>query len=59
MGDLNDGVVQIKGECEGRWHRLWHWGIIVASSLLGVATSAAAVRLIVHNASVYRFFADM
>jgi hypothetical protein len=50
--------VQIKGECEGRWHRLWHWGIIVVSSVLGLATSAAAVRLIVHNASVYRFFAD-
>uniref|UniRef100_A0ACD5WI46 Uncharacterized protein n=1 Tax=Avena sativa TaxID=4498 RepID=A0ACD5WI46_AVESA len=52
-------VLKIKGECNGRWHRLWHWGIIVASSVLGIATSAAAVRLIVHNASVYRFFADM
>ncbi|KAM0931189.1 hypothetical protein ACQ4PT_000296 [Festuca glaucescens] len=52
-------VLKMKGECDGRWHRLWHWGIIVFSSVLGVATTAAAVRLIVHNASVYRFFADM
>lgn len=52
-------ILKIKGECDGRWHRLWHWAIIVVSSLLAVATSAAAVRLIVHNASVYRFFADM
>lgn len=52
-------VLKIKGECEGRWHRLWHWGIIVVSSVLAIATSAAAVRLIAHNASVYRFFADM
>ncbi|CAM0884247.1 unnamed protein product [Alopecurus aequalis] len=51
-------VLKIKGECDGRWHRLWHWAIIVVSSLLAVATSAAAVRLIAHNASVYRFFAD-
>ena len=51
-------AVQIKGECDGRWCRLWHWGIIVVSSAIGLATSAAAVRLILHNASVYRFFAD-
>lgn len=52
-------VLKIKGECDGRWHRLWHWGIIVVSSVLGVATTAAAVRLIVQNVNVYRFFADM
>ncbi|XP_051227681.1 proline transporter 1 isoform X2 [Lolium perenne] len=52
-------VLKIKGECDGRWHMLWHWGIIVVSSVLGVATTAAAVRLIVHNVSVYRFFADI
>jgi hypothetical protein len=51
--------MQIKGRCDGRWHRLWHWGIIVVASVLGIATSAAAVRLIAHNISVYRFFADV
>ncbi|EMS60331.1 hypothetical protein TRIUR3_15438 [Triticum urartu] len=51
-------VLKIKGECDGRWCRLWHWSIIVVSSAIGLATSAAAVRLILHNASVYRFFAD-
>lgn len=55
-----NGDVQIKGKDEaGRWNRIWHWGIIVASSVLSVVTTAAAVRLIVHNASVYHFFADM
>lgn len=52
-------VLKIKGKGDGRWSRLWHWGIIVFSSVLGVVTTAAAVRLIVHNARVYRFFADM
>nr|XP_051227682.1 proline transporter 1-like [Lolium perenne] len=52
-------VLKIKGRCDGRWHRLWHWGIIVVASVLGIATSAAAVRLIAHNISVYRFFADV
>ncbi|BAB92574.1 proline transport protein-like [Oryza sativa Japonica Group] len=53
-------VLKIKGKDEaGRWNRIWHWGIIVASSVLSVVTTAAAVRLIVHNASVYHFFADM
>jgi hypothetical protein len=60
MRNFNKGLVmQIKGRCDGRWHRLWHWGIIVVASVLGIATSAAAVRLIAHNISVYRFFADV
>ncbi|KAL6616576.1 hypothetical protein ACP70R_038846 [Stipagrostis hirtigluma subsp. patula] len=43
----------------GRWSRIWHWGIILVSTVLGVATTAAAVRLIFHNARVYHFFADV
>ncbi|XP_062229158.1 proline transporter 1-like isoform X1 [Phragmites australis] len=52
-------VLKIKGKSGGRWHRVWHWGIIVASTVLGVATTAAAARLIFNNARVYHFFADM
>ena len=52
-------VLQIKGKSSGRWSRLWHWGVIVFSSVLCVATTAAAVRLIFNNARIYHFFADM
>lgn len=51
--------MQIKGKSGGRCNRLWHWGIIVFSSVLCVATTAAAVRLIFNNARIYHFFADM
>lgn len=52
-------VLKIKGKSCGRCNRLWHWGIIVLSSALCVATTAAAVRLIFNNARIYHFFADM
>jgi len=52
-------VVQINGKSSGRWSRIWHWGIIAVSTVLGVVTTAAAVPLIFHNARVYHFFADM
>ncbi|WVZ67739.1 hypothetical protein U9M48_016782 [Paspalum notatum var. saurae] len=51
-------VLKIKGKTSGRCSRLWHWGIIVFSSLLCLATTAAAVRLIFNNARIYHFFAD-
>lgn len=57
--DLIVYVLQIKGKSGGRCNRLWHWGIIVLSSALCVATTAAAVRLIFNNARIYHFFADM
>ncbi|XP_066310532.1 proline transporter 1-like [Miscanthus floridulus] len=52
-------ILKIKGKSGGRCNRLWHWGIIVFSSVLCVATTAAAVRLIFNNARIYHFFADM
>jgi len=52
-------LVQINGKGGKRWSRIWHWGIIAVSTVLGIATTAAAVRLIFHNARVYNFFADM
>jgi len=52
-------VLQIEGKSSGRWSRLWHWGVIVFSSVLCIATTAAAVRLIFNNARIYHFFADM
>ncbi|RCV28674.1 hypothetical protein SETIT_5G421600v2 [Setaria italica] len=51
-------ILKIKGKSGGRWSRLWHWGVIVFSTLLCVATTASAVRLIFNNARIYRFFAD-
>ncbi|TVU36108.1 hypothetical protein EJB05_18024, partial [Eragrostis curvula] len=52
-------VLKIKAKSGGRWNRIWHWGVIVLSTVLGIATTAAAVRLIFNNAKVYHFFADM
>ncbi|KAL6840369.1 hypothetical protein ACP4OV_030179 [Aristida adscensionis] len=52
-------VLKIKGRSGTRWNRLWHRSIIIRSSALAVATTAAAVRLIINNASVYHLFADM
>ncbi|KAF8755774.1 hypothetical protein HU200_011243 [Digitaria exilis] len=52
-------ILRIKGKSRGIWSRIWHWGIIVFSSVLCVATTASAVRLIFNNARIYRFFADM
>ncbi|KAL6616578.1 hypothetical protein ACP70R_038848 [Stipagrostis hirtigluma subsp. patula] len=52
-------VLKIRGKSGGLWTRIWHWGVIAFSTALGVATTAAAVRLILNNASVYHFFADM
>ncbi|KAL5991217.1 hypothetical protein ACLOJK_012123 [Asimina triloba] len=38
--------------------KLWHWANAVLFSLLAVATTIAAIRLIVKNAVAYHFFAD-
>ncbi|KAG9446414.1 hypothetical protein H6P81_012542 [Aristolochia fimbriata] len=50
--------IKIKGKEAGRVEKIWHWGIILVSSLLAVITTTAAVRLIVNNARVYHFFAN-
>jgi hypothetical protein len=52
-------VLQIKAKTGGKWNRIWHWSVIVISTVLGIATTAAAVRIIFNNARVYHFFADM
>ncbi|KAL6840368.1 hypothetical protein ACP4OV_030178 [Aristida adscensionis] len=52
-------VLKIGGKSGGRWSRIWHWNVIAVSTALGVATTAAAVRLIFQNARVYHFFADV
>jgi hypothetical protein len=52
-------VLQIKAKTGGKWNWIWHWSVIVISTVLGIATTAAAVRIIFNNARVYHFFADM
>ncbi|KAL4566637.1 hypothetical protein LXL04_030757 [Taraxacum kok-saghyz] len=49
--------IKVKGEA-GKIEKLWHWGIIVVFSLLTIATTVAAVRLIVNNVAKYYLFAD-
>jgi len=51
MSDKFDGTVLHADQREERW--------VVFSSVLCVATTAAAVRLIFNNARIYHFFADM
>ena len=59
MIDYNIMIIsfQVKGEA-GKIEKLWHWGIIVVFSLLTLATTVAAVRLIVNNVAKYYLFAD-
>lgn len=50
--------IKVKGKIGKRGEKAWHWANIIFSSLLSIITTAAAVRLIVNNARIYKFFAD-
>ncbi|KAE9467482.1 hypothetical protein C3L33_00613, partial [Rhododendron williamsianum] len=52
MGDF------VKGKIARIEKKVWHWTNIVLFSLLAIATTISAVRLIVNNVRVYHFFAD-
>ncbi|XP_071693878.1 proline transporter 1-like [Rutidosis leptorrhynchoides] len=49
--------IKVKGEMK-KIEKVWHWAIIVLFTLLMVATTIAAVRLIVNNVATYYLFAD-
>ncbi|KVH98994.1 proline transporter 1-like [Cynara cardunculus var. scolymus] len=49
--------IKVKGE-KAKMEKIWHWAIIVVFVLLTVATTIAAVRLIVNNVAKYYLFAD-
>ncbi|XP_071692133.1 proline transporter 1-like [Rutidosis leptorrhynchoides] len=50
--------IKVKGKSTKLEKKAWHWGIIVLFSLLTIATTISAVRLIVLNIKQYHFFAD-
>nr|XP_043608154.1 proline transporter 1-like [Erigeron canadensis] len=50
--------IKVKGKSSGLEKKAWHWSIIVLFSLLTIATTISAVRLIVNNIKEYSFFAD-
>ncbi|XP_019463600.1 PREDICTED: proline transporter 2-like isoform X1 [Lupinus angustifolius] len=50
--------IKVKGKKTRTAKKAWHWFNIVFSSLLTVATTISAVRLIVDNIQKYQFFAD-
>lgn len=51
-------MIQVKGKTAKIGQKTWHWTIIVVFSLLAVATTISAVRLIIKDVSTYRLFAD-
>ncbi|KAF7135669.1 hypothetical protein RHSIM_Rhsim08G0180100 [Rhododendron simsii] len=50
--------IKVKGKTARIEKKVWHWTNIVLFSLLAIATTISAVRLIVNNVRVYHFFAD-
>ncbi|GAB2221277.1 hypothetical protein Droror1_Dr00012451 [Drosera rotundifolia] len=50
--------LKVKGNTANAAQKAWHWAIIIFCSLLAVATTASAVRLIVNNVTRYHFFAN-
>ncbi|GAB2289441.1 hypothetical protein Dimus_023750 [Dionaea muscipula] len=50
--------LKVKGNKANAVNRAWHWAIIIFSSLLTVATTISAVRLIVGDVTEYHLFAD-
>ncbi|XP_010248707.1 PREDICTED: proline transporter 2-like [Nelumbo nucifera] len=50
--------MQVKGKTARKKEKMWHWANIVVFSILTVATTISAIRLIVNNARVYHFFAN-
>ncbi|KAF6149520.1 hypothetical protein GIB67_003668 [Kingdonia uniflora] len=50
---------KVKGKTARPEQMVWHWVIIVFFSLLSIATAAASIRSIMHNAKVYSIFANM
>ncbi|KAF7848978.1 hypothetical protein BT93_L1377 [Corymbia citriodora subsp. variegata] len=50
--------LKVKGKTARMEKKAWHCFNVVAFSLLAVATTISAVRLIIHNTRMYSFFTD-
>lgn len=50
--------LKVKGNIAKKGEKAWHWANIVIFSLLSIITTAAAMRLIINNVQIYKFFAD-
>lgn len=50
--------LRVKRNIANGGQKAWHWANVVLFSLLSIVTTAAAVRLILNNAQIYKFFAD-
>ncbi|KAJ8771247.1 hypothetical protein K2173_026424 [Erythroxylum novogranatense] len=50
--------LKVKGNTARIEKKIWHWFNVIAFSLLTVATTISAVRLIVNDVTQYSFFAD-
>ena len=51
-------MIQVKGKTAKIGQKTWHWTIVLVFSLLAVATTISAVRLIIKDISTYRLFAN-
>jgi len=51
-------MLQVKGETATAGQKAWHWTIVSISSLLAVATTISAARLIFTDIRDYHLFAD-
>ncbi|KAI3717811.1 hypothetical protein L1987_69661 [Smallanthus sonchifolius] len=51
--------IKVKGKTTRLEKKAWHGGIIVLFSILTIATTISAIRLIVNNVREYHFFADV
>ncbi|KAF3337241.1 proline transporter 2-like protein [Carex littledalei] len=51
--------LKIKGKDARKEQQLWHMAIVIFFSLMSIITTAAAVRLIIHNTKIYHFFANI
>ncbi|KAK9108314.1 hypothetical protein Syun_024325 [Stephania yunnanensis] len=50
--------IKVRDKTARKEQKVWHWANIVVFSILTLATTVSALRLIVKNARTYRFFAD-
>ncbi|KAK9117370.1 hypothetical protein Sjap_016317 [Stephania japonica] len=50
--------IKVRYKTARKEQKVWHWANIVLFSILTLATTVSAVRLIVKNARTYRLFAD-
>lgn len=50
--------IKVNGKSTRLEKKVWHWGMIVVFSLLTVATTISALKLILHNVKEYHLFAD-